>query len=110
MYSMVVCQFWKMTTNIVISTQMHSRAVANFKKLDNKNTIKHKNRRHPARFSHNPKYPSQKNLKMTVHPCIRFKANYRLNRSTFGDTIFGKHSLCRKSLSQKSKGDQKISD
>jgi hypothetical protein len=38
-----------------------------FEKLDHKNAIKHKNSRPPPRFSLNPKYPSQKNLKMTVH-------------------------------------------
>jgi hypothetical protein len=36
-----------------------------FKELDHKNAIKNKNRGTPPRFSHNPKYPLQKNLKMT---------------------------------------------
>jgi hypothetical protein len=38
-----------------------------FEKLDHKNAIKHENRGPPPRFSHNPKYPLQKNLKMIVH-------------------------------------------
>jgi hypothetical protein len=33
-----------------------------FKKMDHKNAIKHKNRGPPHIFSHNPKYPPQKNL------------------------------------------------
>ncbi len=40
-----------------------------FEKLDHKNAIKHVNRGFPPRFSHNPKYPPQKNFKMTVHLC-----------------------------------------
>jgi hypothetical protein len=37
------------------------------KTLDHKNAIKNENRGPPLRFSQNPKYPPQKNLKMTVH-------------------------------------------
>ena len=37
------------------------------KKLDHQISIKHENRGPPPRFSHNPKYPPQKNLKMIVH-------------------------------------------
>jgi hypothetical protein len=36
---------------------MHTRG--ELKKLDHKNAIKYKYRRHPPRFSHNPKYPSK---------------------------------------------------
>ncbi len=39
------------------------------KKLDHKNAIKHKNRGPTPRFFHNPKYPPQKNVKITVHLC-----------------------------------------
>ncbi len=34
-----------------------------------KSAIENKNRGPPPRFSHNPKYPPQKNLKMTLHLC-----------------------------------------
>ncbi len=37
-----------------------------FEKLDHKIAIKHKNRGPLSIFSHNPKYPLQKNFKMTV--------------------------------------------
>jgi hypothetical protein len=40
-----------------------------FEKLDHKNAIKHKNRGPPPRFSHYPKYPPKRKLKMTVHVC-----------------------------------------
>jgi hypothetical protein len=36
-----------------------------FEKLDNKNAIKHENRGPP----HSSKYPSQQNLKISVHLC-----------------------------------------
>jgi hypothetical protein len=38
-----------------------------FENLDHKNAIKQVNRGPPPRFSHNPKYPPQKHLKMTVY-------------------------------------------
>jgi hypothetical protein len=37
--------------------------------MDHKNVIKHEIRGPPPIFSHNPKYPPQNNLKMTVHLC-----------------------------------------
>jgi hypothetical protein len=40
-----------------------------FEKLDQKNAVKLKNRGPIPRFSHNPKDPPQKNLKMTAHLC-----------------------------------------
>ncbi len=36
-------------------------------KMDHKNAINYRNKGPPPRFSHNPKYPPQKDLKMTVH-------------------------------------------
>jgi hypothetical protein len=38
-----------------------------FKKLDHTNATKHENRGALPRFSHNPKCPNQKNLKMAVY-------------------------------------------
>jgi hypothetical protein len=38
-----------------------------FKKLYYKNAIKHENRGPLPRFSHNPKHPPKKNVKMTGH-------------------------------------------
>jgi hypothetical protein len=38
-----------------------------FKKLNHKNAIKHKNRGPPPKYFHNPEYPPQKKLKITVH-------------------------------------------
>ncbi len=42
-----------------------------FEKLDHKSAIKHENRgpRPPHRFFHYSKYPSQQNLKISVHLC-----------------------------------------
>jgi len=41
-------------------------------KLDHKNAIKHENKGPPPRFSHNPKYPPQNYLKITVHLWIKW--------------------------------------
>jgi hypothetical protein len=52
-----------------------------FKKLDHTNAVQHKNRGPPTRFSHNPKFPPQKNLKKTVHlwKNCKFKIIWSLN-------------------------------
>jgi hypothetical protein len=47
----------------------HCTPSKDFEKLDHKNAIKHKNRGPPHRFSHYPKYPPKRKLKMTVHLC-----------------------------------------
>jgi hypothetical protein len=41
-----------------------------FEKSNHKNAIKHENREPPPRLSHNPKYPPQNILKMTVRVFI----------------------------------------
>ncbi len=54
-----------------------------FQKIGHKNAIKHENRR-PPRFSHNPKYPPQNNLKTTVHCASSLKLKNCLLQKAFG--------------------------